>query len=134
MDAVSRLLDFHADALKLRAERQRVIASNVANADTPNYQARDFNFAKALSEATGNGGPTPGSLAATDAKHLNVNGSTASTVSLGWRLPVQTALDGNTVEVDAERARFAENTVKYEASLKFMNGQIKTMLAAIQGQ
>lgn len=134
MDAIGKVLDFQGEALKLRAERQRVLASNIANADTPNYQARDFDFAKALAEATGSGGPTPGSLAATSPRHLNANGSAASTVSLGWRHPGQTSLDGNTVEIDAERARFAENTVRYEATLKFMNGQIKTMLTAIQGQ
>ena len=134
MDAISKVLDFQGEALKLRAERQRVLASNIANADTPNYKARDFDFGKALAEATGSGGPTPGSLAATNARHLGLSGSTASTVSLGWRQPGQQSLDGNTVEIDTERARFAENTVRYEATLKFMNGQIKSMLTAIQGQ
>ena len=133
MDAVSRMLDFHADALKLRAERQRTIASNLANADTPGYQARDFDFAKALKEATGMPGAAPGSLKSTDARHLGATGG-ASTVSLAYRVPHQAALDGNTVEVDAERARFAENTVRYEATLRFMNGQIQSVLAAMKGQ
>lgn len=134
MDSITKVLDFQGEALKLRAERQRVLASNIANADTPGYQARDFDFAKALQEATGAGGPTPGSPVATDRRHLGATGSGATTVSLAWRLPGQTSLDGNTVEVDTERARFAENTVRYEATLKFMNGQIKQILSAIQGQ
>ena len=133
MDAVSRMLDFHGDALRLRAERQRTLASNIANADTSGYQARDFDFAKALKEATGIPGAAPGTLKATDTRHLGATGG-ASTVSLAYRTPHQASLDGNTVEVDAERARFAENTVRYEATLRFMNGQIQSLLSAMKGQ
>jgi flagellar basal-body rod protein FlgB len=134
MDAISKVLDFAGEALKLRAERQRVIASNVANADTPGFKARDFDFARALSQATSATGVQPGSLATTNARHLGPAGNSLSTVSLAWRQPAQTSLDGNTVEIDAERAKFAENTVHYEATLRFMNSRIKTILTAIQGQ
>lgn len=134
MDAINKLLDFQAQALQLRGERQRVIASNIANADTPDYKARDFDFARALAEATGTAGIAPRALAATHPGHLGSAGNAVSTVSLGYRTPGQASLDGNTVEIDVERARFAENTIRYEASLRFLNGHIKTLFTAIQGQ
>ncbi len=135
MDAINKLLDFQAQALVLRGERQRVIASNIANADTPNYKARDFDFGKALAEATAPGGTAaPGTLAVTHAGHVGGAGAGLPTVSLGYRQPGQASLDGNTVEIDHERARFAENTIRYEASLRFLNGSIKNLLTAIQGQ
>jgi flagellar basal-body rod protein FlgB len=134
MDAIQGMLDFQAEALRLRGERQRVLASNIANADTPGYKARDFDFGKALAEATSGAGPAPGSLNATDPKHLGSKGAGVSTVSLAYRVPGQASLDGNTVEIDAERAKFAENTVRYEASLKFLGGHLKSLLTAIQGQ
>lgn len=134
MDAITKQLNFNAEALKLRGERQRVIASNIANADTPNYKARDFDFARALTAATQSAGSVPGALVATHGRHLGATGNPVSTVSLGYRQPGQTALDGNTVEIDAERAKWAENTIRYEASLKFLNGNLRSILTAIQGQ
>lgn len=116
-------LDFHSQALMLRAERQRLIASNIANADTPGYQARDFDFATALRDATGNG-----------------NGIAADVMQPGGRLspalryavPTQTNLDSNTVDMDRERSAFADNAVKYESTLRFINGSVRTMLDAMK--
>jgi len=147
LNRITSQIDFNAEALKLRSERQRVIAANIANADTPNFQARDFNFREALGNATrdiASPGSTssaamPRSLATTDSRH--VAAGTLSTLSLGakgtplqYRQPVQGAFDGNTVEVHQETANFAENAVRYEASLRFLNGQIKSMGMAINGQ
>ncbi|RTL45497.1 MAG: flagellar basal body rod protein FlgB [Burkholderiales bacterium] len=124
-------LNFNAQALTLRAERQRLIASNIANADTPGYVARDFNFAQALREATGatrlaSGGSQPADYNAVSTQALVQR-------NLLYATPSQTNLDGNTVDMDRERATFAENAIKYESTLRFVNGQVKTMMDAIKG-
>lgn len=124
-------LGFHATALKLRSERQQVLAANIANADTPGYKAADFDFARALSDAA-SGASAGTRLAARSPGHL---GGTASSTSayLQYRQPSQASIDGNSVEMDAERSRFADNAVRYEASLRLLNGQIKSILSAITG-
>ena len=134
-------MDFQGKALELQAERGRVLASNIANADTPNYKARDFNFQQALAAATGNatagaaGGATgPVAVARTHAGHLPGPAGTSGSPPLLYRAPLQSAVDGNTVDLDVERANFAENSVRYEATLRFLNGQIKQMMTAINGQ
>lgn len=149
-DRLTPSLDFHGKALLLRAERTRVLASNIANADTPYYRARDFDFRFALEQATGvrTGGagqgvagrgaagerPGPAVPARTNAAHLGATHGTAAAPTLLYRTPLQTALDANTVDMDVERANFAENTLRYEAGLRFINGQIRTLLTAINGQ
>ncbi len=128
-------LDFQAQALNLRSERQRLIASNIANADTPGYVARDMNFAQALRNATGSMQPAA-TLAASQPGHITGNAATdgASFSTLNYAAPSQTNLDRNTVDMDRERASFADNTVKYEATLRFIGAQVKTTLSAITGQ
>ena len=127
-------LDFHGHALTLRSERQRLIASNIANADTPGYVARDINFAQALQAATGGGAPAS-QLAASRPGHIT---SAAGTAGLGSALvyaaPSQTNLDRNTVDMDRERASFTDNAVKYEATLRFIGANVRTTLSAITGQ
>ncbi|MBL0124606.1 MAG: flagellar basal body rod protein FlgB [Betaproteobacteria bacterium] len=130
-------LTYHGDALKLRAERQRVLAANIANADTPNYKAMDFDFKSALQNATtGFGSPTSAAAGVfkTDARHLSTSTLSLPGVNMQYRTPNQLSIDGNSVEMDTERASFADNAVRYEASLRFLNGQIKTLSLAIQGQ
>ncbi len=130
-------LTYHGDALKLRAERQRVLAANIANADTPNYKAMDFDFKSALQNATsGFGNSTSAAAGAfrTDPRHLTTSTLSLPGVNLQYRTPSQLSIDGNSVEMDTERASFADNAVRYEASLRFLNGQIKTLSLAIQGQ
>lgn len=142
-------LDFHSKALVQRAERQRVIASNIANADTPGYVARDLNFKEAMSAATGNnltGGltlsPTQGAgtsnTGTTHPNHIALSGSTVGSLGggsgLAYTAQSQPSLDGNSVDLDRERANFADNSIRYEATLRFINGQSKTILSAIQGQ
>ncbi|HEU4457980.1 MAG TPA: flagellar basal body rod protein FlgB [Methylibium sp.] len=135
LDRLTQTLDFHGQALVLRSQRQQVIASNIANADTPNYQARDMDFAAALREASGAGNPAA-SLSATKAGHLSTGGAAAGATQAGlkYATPAQTNLDRNTVDMDRERAAFADNAVQYEATLRFINGNVKTMLSAITGQ
>ena len=145
-------LDFHSKALVLRAERQRVIASNIANADTPGYAARDLNFKEAMSNATGSrlsGGlmasksssqssSTNSNVGTTNARHIPLSGSTIGTLGgaagLAYVEQSQPSMDGNSVDLDHERANFTDNSVRYEATLRFINGQSKTILSAIQGQ
>ncbi len=128
-------LDFQAQALNLRSERQRLIASNIANADTPGYVARDINFAQALREATGSGSPAA-VLRASHPGHIGGGGGGGgySVSTLNYAAPSQTNLDRNTVDMDRERASFADNSVKYEATLRFINGNVRTTLSAISGQ
>jgi flagellar basal-body rod protein FlgB len=126
-------LNFHGQALTLRAERQKLLASNIANGDTPGYQARDLDFATALREATG---ATPATPAMTRSSGAHLSGSTSATSEprLMYATGSQTNLDGNTVDMDRERASFVDNAVKYEATLRFINGNVRTMLDAIKGQ
>jgi flagellar basal-body rod protein FlgB len=126
-------LNFQAEALVLRSERQRLIASNIANADTPGYVAREMDFATALRQATGQAA-TPGQLQATAAGHIQPPAGARADADLRYATPSQTNLDRNTVDMDRERASFADNSVKYEATLRFINGSMRTMLDAIKGQ
>jgi flagellar basal-body rod protein FlgB len=125
-------LDFHGQALGLRAERQRLIASNIANADTPGYVARDMDFAQALKEATGSAQPAK-ALAVSQPGHLGGAPGARAEANLLYATPSQTNLDRNTVDMDRERANFVDNSVKYEATLRFINGGVRTMLDAIRG-
>ena len=133
MNRLADTLDFQAQALSLRSERQRLIASNIANADTPGYVAREMDFATALRQATGSLASPP-LLAASQPGHLGGVGTTGGATPLGYAVASQTNLDRNSVDMDRERASFADNTVKYEATLRFINGQVRTLLSAITGQ
>ena len=137
LDKLTQRLDFHGNALLLRSERQRAIASNIANADTPGYVARDFKFADAMRAASE--AQAPGAMrqqSVSDPRHipLPAAGSGTSDSALGYSLQTQPSLDRNTVDMDRERAAFVDNAVRYEATLRFINGGAKTMLSAIQGQ
>jgi flagellar basal-body rod protein FlgB len=139
IDRLTRALDFNAQALLLRSERTRVLASNIANADTPNYRARDFDFSAALAQAAGvqmgaRTAAAPLAPVRTAAGHLSGNSGSGAAPALLYRLPLQTALDANTVDMNMERAAFADNTLRYEASLRFISGQIRTLMTAINGQ
>ena len=126
-------LRFQQTALNLRAARQELLASNIANADTPNYKARDVNFAGALQNALA--GTAPGLPAVkTSSMHLEGNsGASILGAPVMYRKPVQPSADGNTVDMDVERAQFADNALRYEASVRFVSEQMKAMLTAIQG-
>ena len=131
-DRIDDLFRFQQNALALRAERQQLLASNIANADTPGYKARDIDFRSALAGAM-NTGSAP--MSASHENHLPAAsaGSSRSGNPLLYRVPHQDSIDGNTVELDAERAQFADNALRYEASLSDVNGKIKSLLAVIQG-
>ncbi|BCL75756.1 flagellar basal body rod protein FlgB [Jeongeupia sp. HS-3] len=120
-------------ALRLRSERQQVLAANIANADTPNYKARDFDFGAAFKAALG--GVAQPAMKQTDARHLQ----SSTTVDpfapqLGYRVPAQGAIDGNTVEMDNEMSQFADNTLRYQAALTFMQSRISSMKSVLSNQ
>jgi flagellar basal-body rod protein FlgB len=141
-------LDFHSKALVVRAERQRVIASNIANADTPGYSARELNFKETLTELTGSGraqmpmksAAPSGANLKTHAHHMTLQPMQSQEAELGagtkliYAANSQASLDSNTVDLDRERASFVDNSVRYEATLRFINGSSKTLLSAITGQ
>ncbi len=132
INRLDEAFQFHQQALELRSYRQQLLASNIANADTPGYKARDIDFASTL-QAAMSGGTSPSQPAVTAPGHIDGrNGAPVSERQILYRTPSQPSIDGNTVEMDAERAQFADNAVRMEASLTFLDGQIKSMLAAIQ--
>ena len=126
-------LRFQQTALSLRAARQELLASNIANADTPNYKARDIDFAAALQNALMG---TSSELPAARTSPMHLEGKTGGSI-LGapvmYRKPAQLSADGNTVDIDVERAQFADNALRYEASVRFVSEQMKATLTAIQG-
>ncbi|WP_338427237.1 flagellar basal body rod protein FlgB [Sphingopyxis kveilinensis] len=113
MMASEKLFGLHATALQLRSQRMMMLASNIANAATPNYKARDLDFAKALDLA-------------------QQGSSTESAVA--YRVPVQASLDGNTVEMATEQTAYAENALAYRSSLAFLSGRINTLSRALKGE
>jgi flagellar basal-body rod protein FlgB len=119
-------------ALNLRAYRTEVLASNIANADTPNYKARDFDFAAALSGAVG--ARERVALARTSTRHLGGPAAHAPGVALQYRMPVQPSIDGNTVEMDTELSQFSDNALRMQADLTFMSARLRDLQTAIQGQ
>ena len=116
----------HEHALKLRAERAQVISNNIANADTPGYKARDFDFAAVL-----RGQEAGVALQTTDSKHIG--SGVLRQADLKFRQPLQASLDGNTVEAHNEKAEFMRNSMMYSATLTFLNARISGLMNAIRG-
>lgn len=128
-------LGVHADALKLQSKRMEVIADNLANADTPGYKARDIDFRAAMSNAGGAGGASaPVTLATTNPGHLGTDPTAEANANLKYRVPLAPSLDGNTVDAQQEQAAFADNTVRYQATLTFLSSRFKSLMTAITGQ
>jgi flagellar basal-body rod protein FlgB len=121
----------HEQALLLHGQRLGVLAANLANADTPNYKARDIDFSEVLAHSDV-GASLP--LRATHEAHITLSGGELPAGELKYRNPYQASLDGNTVEMPVEQAAFSENNVRYQASLTFINLQIAEMQLAIAGQ
>ncbi len=144
IDQINSSLSFQSEALKLRSQRQQLLAANIANSDTPNYKARDFDFARALTDTT-----RSDALVSTKARNFDfvrtLTDATRSatpavgrafspaTIAVRERSDGKQSLDGNTVDLDIERVQFADNALRYEASLRFINGKLRTLLSAIQG-
>ena len=125
-------IDFQSQALLLRSERQRLLASNIANADTPGYQARDFDFKAALGAATAASGTARLGDPIAPRQAGLAGPAAAVSPTLRYATPAQTNLDGNSVDMDRERASFADNALRYEATLKFINGSLRTLHDAMK--
>lgn len=132
LEQMTQRLDSLSTSLVLRAQRQQVLASNIANADTPGYVARDFDFAQALKSVQG--GASVSTVALTDARHLRLGSADPRQAEMAYTVQTQPAQDGNSVDLDRERANFVDNSIRYESTLRFINGHVKTMLSAITGQ
>ena len=133
IDKLDSALRFHQEALNLRARRQEVLSANIAHADTPNYKARDFDFSASLSQAVERGRQSAStSMATTSSRHIAAESRGGGDTDLLYRMPNQSSLDGNTVEMDAERVSFADNAMRYEANLTVLTSKIKSLLSAVQ--
>jgi flagellar basal-body rod protein FlgB len=128
MDSIKNQLSFYGSSLQLRGERNNIIASNIANAATPNYKARDISFEDEINKASNNG-----SLKSTHNNHIAYN-SGNSFNEASYREPLVIALDGNTVELAVEQMQFSENTMRYQTTVNFLNGKIKKIMSAIRGE
>lgn len=153
LNKLDAALSFHQNALRVRGQRQELIAANIANADTPNYKARDLDFGAAMKNAMAgvaraglNNETSKAAQTIAKTSGLHLDGMPANLTSPSpafasgapgeplFRPIIQGSVDGNTVDMDVERNQFADNAIRYEASLTMINSQLKQMLAAIQGQ
>ena len=126
---IDSLFGVHEQALTYRSKRAEVLASNMANADTPGYKARDFDFKSVLNTLS-----TPSAhVNQTHNKHMGFD-KTPAAVSLAYRIPSSASLDGNTVDAKIEQAQYAENAMDYQTSLRFVNGKISSYLSALKGE
>lgn len=135
LDKLDNALRFQQEALNLRARRQEILSANIAHADTPYYKARDFDFSSTLTQAVARGRQAQSmsmSMSVTSARHLAGEQTLSNDAALLYRTPAQSSIDGNTVEMDAERVSFADNALHYESSLTVIGAQIKSMLSAVQ--
>ena len=135
---LDHMMRFQETALNLRAQRQQLLASNIANADTPNYKARDIDFNKALQGAlakSASGATSPNQLTQTSTAHLaSKTNQTIGGAPLLYSNTQQGNVDGNTVDMDVQRNQFTDNAMRYEVGITFVSSKIKGMLTAIQGQ
>lgn len=130
LDKIARHSSESTQALNLRARRSEVLASNLANADTPHYKARDFDFRTALTSAMQKSDLL---LTQTHDAHLDVRPAAPGSFRLQYRVPAQASIDGNTVEVDAEVGRYSDNALRYRAATTFINDEISHVRIAIKG-
>lgn len=127
-------LGIHADALRIRSQRAELLATNMANADTPNYKAQDIDFQSALKMATA--GQSATSLQTTNQKHFSNSGLGNDMMSpaVQYRVATQDSLDGNTVDEQVEQAQFMQNAIQYQASLEFLGARFQSLTKAIKGE
>ncbi len=128
MDSIKNQLSFYGSSLQLRGERNNIIASNIANAATPNYKARDISFEDEINKASNNG-----PMKSTHNNHIAYNSSNSFNEA-SYREPLVIALDGNTVELAVEQMQFSENTMRYQTTVNFLNGKIQKIMSAIRGE
>tara|TARA_B100001093_G_scaffold159216_1_gene151663 strand:- start:303 stop:689 length:387 start_codon:yes stop_codon:yes gene_type:complete len=128
MSGIKQYLQIHSAALSLRNKKNEIIASNIANAATPNYKARDLDFNSEMSRHL-----KSGNLNTTNDKHFSLM-RPVSHKGVSFREPLQQSLDGNTVELAVEQMEFSENSIKYSTTLSFLNSKISGLMSAIRGE
>jgi len=135
---IDNYLAVHSDALRMRSMRTKVLANNIANSDTPHFKARDIAFAEVMRDVNS---PLQSKLAVTGSSSLNKTHSQhigrsrlSPDAPIMYRVPEQASLDGNTVDKDQEQARFAENSIRYQASLQFMKSRVSGLMRALSGE
>ena len=128
MAGIKQYLEIHSAALGLRNKKNEIIASNIANAATPNYKARDLDFNSEMSRHL-----KSGNLTTTNDKHFSLM-RPVSHKGVSFREPLQQSLDGNTVELAVEQMEFSENSIKYSTTLSFLNSKISGLMSAIRGE
>jgi flagellar basal-body rod protein FlgB len=133
INKLDKELNFHHQALSLRVARQELLSSNVANADTPNFKAKDIDFASVLNQKLSLA-PSQNqvNLNTTSPMHINSAASGIFGDNILYRVPLQPSADGNTVDMDMERTRFADNAIKYDASISFLNNEFRNISSALQ--
>lgn len=123
----------HDKALILRSHRAELLASNIANSDTPGYKARDIDFKSALENAQASKSQGGNELKVTHSNHIQMSSAPAGAETL-YRVPNQSSLDGNTVDTQMEKSAFAENALRYQASITFLDGKFKGIMSALKGE
>jgi flagellar basal-body rod protein FlgB len=130
MASLEQSLSVFSQAMNLRSQRQQVLASNIANADTPNYKARDFSFEKAMQNAMAGRGSDSLAMTTTASGHLPGAGGSGM-AALQFRSETQSAVDGNTVDMDVERTQMTENALQYQIVSQFVSDQFKGLRSAL---
>tara|TARA_B100000768_G_scaffold8268_1_gene8690 strand:+ start:289 stop:675 length:387 start_codon:yes stop_codon:yes gene_type:complete len=128
MNSIKDQLSFYGSALQLRGKRNNILASNIANAATPNFKARDISFEDEINKFS-----KSGPINTTHNNHI-INNSNKSINDAYYREPLIASLDGNTVELAVEQMQFAENTMRYSTTVNFLNGKINKIMSAIRGE
>lgn len=128
---LDKTLNFHHQSLGLRAARHELLASNIANSDTPNFKAKDIDFSGVLREKLSASLPAT-AINTTSPLHVANGKDNGIGNNILYRIPLQPSIDGNTVDMDSERTRFADNSIKYDASITFINMQFRNLLTAMQ--
>lgn len=121
----------HEQAMRARATRAQLLAENIANADTPHFKARDIDFSAALASASHE--LNAGQMRVTNAAHIAAPDNERFSAEIMFRTPNAASLDGNSVDSEFEKSEFLRNAVEYQASLKFLDGKIRTLMSAIKG-
>jgi len=124
-------LGIHDKALALRGQRAEVLANNIANADTPGYQARDMDFRDVLMQAKGGQEMT---IKRTHQRHISTGNAMSMAADMKYRTPMQPSTDGNTVDLNIEQAEYAENAVAFQTSFTLLNGKLRGLMSAIRGE
>ncbi|MEG0636431.1 MAG: flagellar basal body rod protein FlgB [Pseudomonas sp.] len=129
-----KALGIHEKALGFRAQRAEVLANNIANADTPNYKARDMDFSSVLAAESAKTANGHFALDRTNNRHIEAEGLAMADESLQYRTPMQPSIDQNTVDAQLEQSSYAENAVGFQASFTLLNSKFKGLVSALRGE